>query len=180
VYADIREDDLSLPTFWSSGKESCTHQRVENKELRTRPVREDALTAFALFKECAADEAKAKEKYAGTPVELSGVMGSYVSMNGETDLYLQTGQAERVKCVMDAKDKATMAAIQKAQIAGAFGASVQFVTVKGQFGGMVKEKDRAAHVVAGVIGGEPKDPGPQQFLRLTECRIVDVSELTLK
>jgi hypothetical protein len=178
VYTDILENQLTLPASWGSENETRKHQRVENKEMASRPVREDAVTAFALFKECAADPAKAKEKHAGKPLELSGGVSESRTLNGESEIYLCTGKAGRVRCVMDTKDKATAVAIQKIQSASVDGRNLHVVTVKGQFGGMVKGKDAGANPVEGAIVRERNDE--RLFLLVTGCRIADLSELTLK
>ena len=177
VYAEIGEKELALT---GSGEELCKHQRMEDKEERTRPVRADVLTAFALFRECAASPDKSREKYAGKPIEVTGSVGEYLSVEGKSEIYLLTGKSARVKCVLDTTDKATADALRQMEIALFGGGKVQIVTVRGSLESIVKEEDKAGQVVARVVGGEPVEKGPQLFVRLSECKVTAHSDLTVK
>jgi hypothetical protein len=177
VYAEIGEKELSFEGF---GGKLRKHQGVDDKEERTKPVRPDVLTAFALFRECAADPEKSKEKYADKPVELTGSVGGYRTAEGKSEISLITGKASRVKCVLDTTDKATADALRKIHLGSFTGGGLHCVTVKGTFEGIVKEEDKSANQVAHMLGGVPTDKGPQLFIHLSECKIVAHSELKVK
>jgi hypothetical protein len=179
VYAEIGEKELALVAFWGFGKELRKHQRAEDKEERIKPVRADVLTAFALFRECAAAPEKSKEKYAGKSIEVTGPIAGHLTINDKSEIHLLTGKGAHLRCLLDTKDKATAAALQKLQF-GLFDDKVRFVTISGKFDGIVKEEDKAAKIIAGTVGGEPVEKGPQLFVRLSECRVVGSSELRLK
>jgi len=182
VYAEIGEKELSLTGFWGFGKQLRKHQRVEDdKEERTKPVRADVLTSFALFRECAAAPDKSKEKYAGKPIEVTGSVAGHQALNGKWEIHLLTGKGGRLKCALDTTDAATAAAVRKIEL-DAFGVEeeLQFVTVRGNFESIVKEEDKTGKVIAGVLGGELADKQPQLFVRLSNCKIIASSELKMK
>src|SRR5262249_47018471 len=142
-------------------------------------VRSDVLTAFALFRECAADTAKAKEKYAGKAIEVTGVYAGSLAEKDGTTLYLLTGQAARVKCVLDVTDKATVKALRDADVKGIHG-GLQFFTLRGKFGGVGKGEDKRTKFAARRAGGDPVEKGPVLFVRLSGCKVVATSAMKLE
>lgn len=180
IYAEVGEKELALTAQWGFGKELRKHTRVEDKEPRARPVRKDALTAFALFRECAARPEASKKKYAGKEVEVVGSVGGHFSARGEAELYLITGASARVRCKLDTTDKPTAQALRQIALGGFLGRGVQVVSVRGKFEGIVKEEDRAAKLVGGVLGMKPAEKGPQLGVRLSGCKVVAQSNLQVK
>ena len=180
VYAEIGEKELALTAFWGFGKALRKCERVEDKEERTKPVRPDVLTAFALFRECSSAPEKSKEKYAGKSLELTGSVGGYQTANGKSEIFLVTGEGSRVKCTLDTTDNATSDALRQIHLGPFTGGGVNFVTLSGKFENVVKEEGNGANVIAGVLGGKPVDKGPHLFVRMSGCKIVSHSELKAK
>jgi hypothetical protein len=100
---------------------------------------------------------------------VTGAASAAVTKEGGAEVHLLTGESARLKCVLlDAKDKASAAALEKVRASQTDfeGAGLPYLTVRGEFEGLVTEKDEEGR--------------PQRWVRLGRCRVVAASELALK